>query len=77
MQGRKSEDREARIRRRAYELWEESGRPEGQEAEHWAQASRDVDAASGPGVAGSAQAARRVAKAVGAKPSSRRRSPQA
>jgi hypothetical protein len=28
-------DREARIRRRAYEIWEAAGRPEGREHEHW------------------------------------------
>lgn len=28
-------DREQRIRKRAYEIWEGEGRPEGREAEHW------------------------------------------
>jgi hypothetical protein len=28
-------DREAQIRRRAYEIWEAAGRPEGREHEHW------------------------------------------
>jgi DUF2934 family protein len=31
-------DREARIRARAYHLWEEDGRPEGREAEFWERA---------------------------------------
>ena len=34
---------EQRIRDRAYELWEAKGRPEGQEAEHWAQARDEVE----------------------------------
>ncbi|MCV0397254.1 MAG: DUF2934 domain-containing protein [Rhizobiaceae bacterium] len=38
------DDREQRIRSRAYALWEAAGRPEGREEEHWAQAERLVDA---------------------------------
>jgi hypothetical protein len=37
-----TEDREAKIRRRAHELWEEQGRPEGRETEFWLQAEREV-----------------------------------
>jgi len=37
-----TEDREAKIRRRAHELWEEQGRPEGRETEFWLQAERKV-----------------------------------
>jgi hypothetical protein len=37
-------DREEWISRRAYELWEQAGQPEGQEHEHWAQASAEWDA---------------------------------
>jgi hypothetical protein len=29
---------EARIRARAYRIWEEEGRPEGRDVEHWIQA---------------------------------------
>ena len=36
--------RDDNIRAKAYELWEQAGRPEGQEAEHWAEAERLVDA---------------------------------
>ncbi len=39
------DDREARIRDRAYQIWEEEGQPEGRGAEHWAQAEREIDAA--------------------------------
>lgn len=37
-------DREDRIKRRAYELWEAEGRPEGRQAEHWEQAAREIEA---------------------------------
>ena len=30
-----------RIRERAYEIWEQEGRPEGRHAEHWERACRD------------------------------------
>jgi hypothetical protein len=30
------------IRQRAYELWEQEGRPEGRQDEHWARACREV-----------------------------------
>ncbi|MBI0434987.1 DUF2934 domain-containing protein [Roseomonas sp. KE0001] len=36
------EDQEARIRQRAYELWEAAGRPEGQADSFWYQASTEV-----------------------------------
>ncbi len=38
------ENREEWIARRAYELWEQAGQPEGQEHEHWSQASAEWDA---------------------------------
>jgi len=37
------QNREERIRHRAHQLWEEAGRPDGREAEHWERASREVD----------------------------------
>lgn len=37
-------DREEQIRQRAHQLWEQEGRPEGREAEHWEQAAREFDA---------------------------------
>ena len=36
-------DREVRIRRRAHELWEQEGRPEGQAPSHWERAAQDLD----------------------------------
>ncbi len=47
---------EERIRRRAHEIWEREGRPEGRHEEHWAWARREVEAEEGgspPGAAGS------------------------
>lgn len=38
-----SSDREQRVRDRAYRMWEEAGRPEGQHEEHWHSAGREVD----------------------------------
>lgn len=37
-----------RIRRRAHEIWEREGRPEGREREHWDRACREVGAGGGP-----------------------------
>jgi hypothetical protein len=36
-------DREERIRRRAHELWEREGRPEGRAQEHRERAAQDLD----------------------------------
>jgi hypothetical protein len=36
-------DREERIKRRAHELWEHEGRPEGRQQEHWDQAVQEVE----------------------------------
>lgn len=38
-----SADREERIRRKAYQLWEDGGRREGQAEEHWHRAAQDLD----------------------------------
>ena len=38
---------EERIRRRAHEIWEREGRPEGRHEEHWARARREVEAEEG------------------------------
>lgn len=39
-----TEEREQRIRERAYRLWEEDGRPEGQADAYWQQAEQQVGA---------------------------------
>jgi hypothetical protein len=33
---------EQRVRERAYEIWERTGRPEGKAAEHWLQAEAET-----------------------------------
>ncbi len=33
-----------RIQERAYQIWEEAGRPEGQEVEHWLRAEAEITA---------------------------------
>ena len=43
MSGQEEQDRDARIRRRAYEMWEAEGRPEGQADRHWSRAAEDLD----------------------------------
>ncbi len=35
-------DKEARIRQRAYEIWQREGRPHGRDAEHWQQAEAEI-----------------------------------
>jgi hypothetical protein len=39
-----NQDREQLIAARAYQLWEEEGRPHGAHARHWEQARREVEA---------------------------------
>ena len=41
--GQEEQDRDARIRRRAHEMWEAEGRPEGQAERHWSRAAEDLD----------------------------------
>ncbi len=36
-------DREARIRERAYALWEQEGRPQGEDLRHWVTALSELD----------------------------------
>lgn len=37
------------ISRRAYELWEQEGRPEGSDLRHWLQAEREISGQNGTG----------------------------
>lgn len=37
-----ADDLDERIKRRAYEIWEREGRPEGREADHWKLASEEI-----------------------------------
>ncbi|RWA65429.1 DUF2934 domain-containing protein [Mesorhizobium sp.] len=43
-----TDDRQERIRRRAHEIWEQAGRPEGAHMEHWDQAAAEIDGAAKP-----------------------------
>ncbi len=44
-----TDDREDRIRRRAYELWQQEGSPEGKPDDHWLQAEHEIDHDEGHG----------------------------
>jgi Protein of unknown function (DUF2934) len=44
-------DREQQIRERAHQIWEEEGRPQGREREHWERAAREIDAREAGGEA--------------------------
>ncbi|MDX8448041.1 DUF2934 domain-containing protein [Mesorhizobium captivum] len=43
-----TDDRQERIRRRAHEIWEQAGRPEGAHMEHWDRAAAEIDAEKKP-----------------------------
>jgi hypothetical protein len=47
-------DREDRIRARAHEIWEQAGRPLGEDMRHWEQAAREIDEEDARGSAGGA-----------------------
>ena len=38
---------EERVRQRAYEIWEEAGRPDGQHNAHWQQACHEIETEGG------------------------------
>jgi len=39
---------EERIRRRAHEIWQREGQPEGRDQDHWEQACREIAAEAAP-----------------------------
>lgn len=43
-----SGDMEERVRRRAHQLWEQAGRPEGQQEQHWQQAFQEISVEGEP-----------------------------
>lgn len=60
-----SGDRTQRVKERAHRIWEEAGRPHGTDAEHWAQAEREIeaeDAAEEPAPAAAKPKAKRQPK---------------
>jgi len=36
-------EKEERVRRRAYRIWEEEGRPNGKDKKHWERARREIE----------------------------------
>ena len=42
-----TDEREDKIRKRAYALWQQAGAPEGKPDDHWYQAEREIDQGSG------------------------------
>ena len=40
--------REQAIRERAYTIWEEQGRPDGRDREHWFRAESEINSTTGP-----------------------------
>ena len=69
-------DNDALIRRRAYEIWELEGRPEGRDKEHWFRAAQEVvniEALAAPSLRPGRVKAAKTAKA--ATPISRKKSP--
>ncbi|OAP36938.1 hypothetical protein AU381_17645 [Sinorhizobium glycinis] len=45
-------DKEELIKRRAYAIWEQEGRPDGQDLRHWEQAAREMQVRGGSGLDG-------------------------
>jgi Protein of unknown function (DUF2934) len=45
-EARETIDRVEAIRRRAYEIWQAEGQIEGRDKEHWAEAEKQIDAAT-------------------------------
>jgi hypothetical protein len=67
---------EAAIRERAYAIWEEEGRPEGREWDHWVRASREILARM-PAPAQAGARSETPAAVAAARPNAARRSPAA
>ncbi|ASP86726.1 DUF2934 domain-containing protein (plasmid) [Sinorhizobium meliloti] len=42
-----SDEKQERIRRRAYEIWERHGRPDGEQDRHWQQAEKELEGEGG------------------------------
>lgn len=46
---RSTGSKEERIRRRAYEIWDREGRPDGEHERHWQQAEKELEGEEGAG----------------------------
>jgi hypothetical protein len=70
-------NREENIRRRAHQIWEGEGRPEGKDAEHWERAAREIgandDTKSDSALAGAAEGSKTERIAEGLKSGKARR----
>jgi hypothetical protein len=53
---------ESIIRERAYSIWEQEGRPDGREWDHWIQASQEIEARRPPAYDPQATATNRPAR---------------
>ena len=62
-----NEDRNSKIEKRAYEIWDRAGRPHGMEAEHWRQAEAEIAQEEVAAEKEQGQPARRAAKSAAAK----------
>jgi galactose-1-phosphate uridylyltransferase len=49
---RSTGSKEERIRRRAYEIWDREGRPDGEHERHWQQAEKELEGEEGAGKSG-------------------------
>ena len=65
MEKQMSTDREAEIRRKAYEKWESEGRREGEHERHWAEAEHELNTAIEDGSTTPGDAKSPAAKSVG------------
>lgn len=65
-------DKKEAIHKKAYEIWEAEGRPDGKHAEHWARAEQEMDppkpAAAKPAAPRAKKAAPKAAEPAPAKP---------
>jgi Protein of unknown function (DUF2934) len=57
-----SSEKQMRIERRAYALWQAEGQPHGKHEEHWQRAAHEVEAEEGPTIAALKRSPRRAPK---------------
>lgn len=51
-----NEEKEQRIRERAYQIWLDEGQPEGRDKDHWERAQAEMNAQSGESESGDGEA---------------------
>jgi hypothetical protein len=62
---------EERVRARAHEIWEQSGRPDGHHLAHWRQAEAEINGKAAPRAAAKPKAAAAKSKAAAARATER------